>query len=223
MLGQFVEGGFVKKVIHATAVVAGFLFATVLLSGCLEVLHYVGSSPGGDVEVRVRMTFQKAPFSLAGAMMDGDTDEMFFSEEFGEIDQEFLSQLPAATEASVLTVNTPYEFGFDAEFSYSGGVTRGTADDAPFALVRTPAGFEIAIPGGNDDSGDDEMARAFLMSNKYRIVISRSVLPSIREAELVAPTETIVIDPIVLADVVILEFPIYYWIASGGDLRVAIR
>jgi hypothetical protein len=109
------------------------LLSFFLLTGCIDVLHYVGVDGNGTPVAHFKLTLEKAIFQWAASMGGEDmpaTDEEF-EKEFELSEEEVTEDLPEGVKATYSVVNTKTDFGFQLDLHPS--------EDAPKETSSAPA------------------------------------------------------------------------------------
>ncbi len=212
-----------KKIFFLTAIV----LTTVLLSGCLDVLHYVGRDGQGRPMALVKLTFEKALFEMAASMGGEEmptTDEEF-AEEFDISEEEITGDLPEGIEVEYSTVNTSMDFGFQLILRGSSYAPPDT--ELPWLPLTKPDG-SLVIPLAEQDSDDSgegsggDESEAFLASAKYRLIVARNICPPNPRFSLRGLPADRTVEPEVmeLPEVYVVEFPLVLWLNSTGTMSV---
>lgn len=209
--------------------VAVVILAIGLLSGCVEIFHYVGYTDDGRLEVSFSFAMQKAIFEMA-AGLDG-SGSVDFEEEFGNLDTEITGEFPDWVEVEAGQIDTELEYGVsmtmrvDEEQLLLAEELSESPDDVAFLPRRSDDSILIYLEGMGGGDETDEMAAAFLASAKYRLLISAAYAGSISSAEYeVADSgETLPIDVREFGEVYLLELPMLYLFSHGGDSWIRIR
>lgn len=151
---------------------------TLCFTSCVDYVQSISYS-NGKYKMYYKVTLSKVLFALA----DQDPEAIF--ELF---DEETLNELPENLDVN--PVNTDSEVG--AEFSMQ--IDPRTTNDEEKKMLPKISGNKCFIPfllGDNKsisdsvkskDSDDEAFAEAFLSSSKCRVLISKTVLPSIETA-----------------------------------------
>lgn len=155
------------------------LLFTLTLTSCVDYVQSI-SYKNGKYQMYYKVTLSKLLF----AMMDEDPEEIFKN-----FDEEAIGEVPE--NASVMPVNTDLEVG--AEFKFN--IDPKTIDETEKSFLPTISGNKCFIPfllGENEsiansvgtDRNDygEAFAEAIMSSAKCRILISKSVIPSIETA-----------------------------------------
>lgn len=193
--------------------------ALLTLTGCLEVVQHVGTGPDNAMENHVRVTLQRSIFSFAEAFGGEAMTDDDFAREFGMTESDVLKDVPEGVSASFEPVITEYDYGFSLRTTTS---RTFRTDDAP--LIPYIEGNEIRIPLPAGDEEGLEEAAFFLASAKYRIILDKSLWPTVSSAFVRgAGGEPGPIDVTEFQSVWLLEFPVILWLAGGESPAVVIR
>jgi hypothetical protein len=208
-----------KRIIYIAAIAV----LVSMLTGCIDVLHYIGRDGDGRPMAVVKLTFEKAIFEWAAQMGGEDmptTDEEF-AEEFDISEEEVTAELPEGMDINYSTVNTPMDFGFQLD------ITRqpGTPEDAelPWLPSRAADGtLTIPLPEQDSEEAGGEQEQAFLSSAKYRLIIARDICPEnpVFSLEGLPQDKTMEPDVLALPEVYVVEFPLMLWLGSSGTRSV---
>ena len=149
------------------------------LSSCVDYVQSI-SYKNGKYQMYYKVSFSKSLF----AMMDEDPEEIF-----NNFDEEAIGEVPK--NASVNRVNTDFEVGLEFKFS----IDSKTSNENEKSFLPTMSGNKFYIPfllGQNDSIADSletdnddygaAFANAVMSSAKCRILISKSIISSIKTA-----------------------------------------
>jgi len=206
--------------------IIGLAFA-LLLNGCIDMLHYVGSSENRTI-VNVRFTLQKMIFQMMAQVGGEEITEKDFESDFDLSEDRVLSQFPEGTEVMFSPINNETDFGFDVELHLDvDSLNKVLAEDpdAPFLPISMEQGYRIVLPPmGSDtgDSADNEFAAAFFASSKYRLLISKGYIPEIEKVILRSGDDTFVPSIKELPEVYLVEFPLALWALAEAKVEIYI-
>ncbi len=192
--------------------------ATLLLTGCLEVVQHIGSGPGDSVDNYVRVTLQRGIFSFAEAFGGEAMTDEDFAEEFGMSEQEVLEDLPAGVSARFEPVITEFDFGFSLRTTTDRSFR---SDEGAFVPMIRDGSLYIHLPPGDEEEADE--AAFFLASAKYRIILDKEVMPHVSSAEIVGTGGTTQVDVTEFQNVWLLEFPVLLWFSGGNKPVIQVR
>jgi hypothetical protein len=191
-------------------------------TGCVDVVHYVGKEEN-DLFVNLRITLQKMVFQSMAEMSGEEVSDDYFRGEFGMTEDAISEELPPYAKATLTEVNTQFDFGYDISMYVEEEVydALSETEEVPFFPAETEKGFQIVIPSAGADTEDDsEMAAAFLMSAKYRLIVSKELISEYDEIFIKADYEAYVPSVKEFPDIFIIEFPLAFWFLSENDLVV---
>lgn len=209
-----------------TLLIIGLAFI-LLLNGCIDMLHYVGSSENRTI-VNVRFTLQKMIFHMMAQVGGEEITDEDFESDFDLSEDRVLSQFPEGTEISFSPINNDTDFGFDVEMHLDAdSLNKVLAEnpDTPFLPISTEQGYRIVLPPmGTDteDSADNEFAAAFFASAKYRLLISRDYIPTVEKVILRSGDDTFVPSIKELPEVYLVEFPLALWALAEAKVEIYI-
>ncbi len=199
------------------------LSAALLLSGCIDVVHYISKDIAGDTEVYFKVAVSKAVFQMAESMGGGgDTTEE--PAEGPDMNMDAVrEQFPQWVDVSFDTIDNEAESGFALRYSVDKQRQVPLEDPPPLFPIRTKDGFDILLPaqekeeGGSTAGQSDQMGSLFLASSHYKIILSKKVAAKIQSAELTVGGESYPVAITNLEDLFVLEIPFLPWFLSSGQ------
>lgn len=208
-----------KKFVRAIIV----LTATLMFTGCIDVLHYIGRSGDGEPMAVVKLTLEKAIFQWAASMGGSDmptTDEEL-EEEFDLSEAEVTEDLPDGLEVVYSTVNSSTDFGFQLELRRSAESSDGEA--LPWLPhVAGDGTLRIPLPEQEAEDAADGEGEAFLASAKYRLIAGKSLCPEDPRFAIHGNGEEldVQLETMELPEVYLVEFPLMLWLSSSKKLEI---
>jgi hypothetical protein len=208
-----------KKLVRAFIV----LMAVFMLTGCIDVLHYIGRNGDGEPMAVVKLTLEKAIFQWAASMGGSDmpTTNEEFEQEFDLSEEEVTEELPDGLEVVYSTVNSSTDFGFQLELTRRAGADDGEA--LPWLpQVAEDGSLRISLPEQDAEGATESEGEAFLASAKYRLIAAKSLCPENPRFAVLGSGEELDarLDVLELPEVYLVEFPLMLWLSSSEKLEV---
>jgi hypothetical protein len=201
--------------------------AALLLTGCIDIFHYVGRDDGGNLELSVSVTIQKAIFEMASSI-DGSPPPDY-EEEFEMSEEDITGDYPDWLSVTYTPINTELEYGFHLDMAVPEAVLtqalKTKPDDAGPFLPRSDGEDTVFVFDGfgSDGGAADEMTAAFFASAKYRMLIDENYLSDVEGAWFDHNGERTPVDVRRYGDVWYLEFPMLYIFTGAGPGRLVIQ
>lgn len=193
---------------------------TLLLTGCLEVVQHIGTGSGNTVDNYIRITLQRSIFSFAESFGGEAPSDDEFAREFGMTENEVMKDLPEGVTAQFEPIVTDYDYGF----ALTTTTNRSFRAERDAAFIPQLVGDElhVMLPPGNDEEANE--AAFFLASAKYRIIVDKTILPILQEANLINTRgESVPVDLTEFQNVWLVEFPVLLWLSAGDQPLVVLR
>jgi len=171
--------------------VAGILLA-VMLTSCLDAIEYITLDENDDIKISFMITISKSLFEMGG---EGASVEETFADEV--LDPEKITEMiPGAKKVEARLLNSDVDYGY--LFTFSLPREYQPAADTPMAPLFTESGIEILLSISDNESKSssgsvkskkkkaeepmDEMGAAIFSSAKYKLQISKKLLPQASKA-----------------------------------------
>jgi len=203
------------------------LVSLVLLTGCVDVLHYIGEE-NNKLLVNIRWTLQKSVIELFAEMSGETITDDYYEKEFGLSEEEIVEEFPPRVEIKYEQINNQLDFGYDIFLSINKYLLKSIGEnykEAYFLPIKTEKGMRIILPPPMEaeaETEDIEMMAAFLASTKYRLIMSKTILPKIEDVFIKADEEAYAPSIKDLPEVYIIEFPLVLWILTKEELVINI-
>ena len=190
-----------------------------LLSGCIEMFQYVGQDDDGRLHTTFSVRIQKAILEMAsGFSGQGAID-------YGELlrftEQDITEMYSNGSEMRIELIDTDLEYGFRFTVAVNSDL-QIEQEELPMFPRFEKGVTTISFDDFDNDGETDPMAMAFLSSSKYRLIISKTHVPTISSAWYEVGDVTFPVEHHDLHSVFYIEFPIIYimGLAREGKLRI---
>lgn len=186
------------------------------LTGCLDIVQHVTRKSDGTDQNTISITIAKAMLEMATAMQgtqNGDSSinyDEFFSE-FNASDMEEYEQFGAKITKINDQVNVGYLIDMNLNYKDKNTLKVINAENIDFIPKYEKKKMSIYVGSLQDDASsqtDNEMAQLFLATSKYRLLVSKSCMPSISKVILKEAKKSTKIGYLDLYDEYLIEIPI---------------
>ena len=153
------------------------------LTGCIDIVQHITRKSDGTEQNTISITVAKAMIEMASAMQGEPSvnyDALF--NEFNTSDMEEYEQFGAKITKINDQVNAGYLIDMNLNYKDKDVLKAINAEDIDFIPKYGKKKMTIYVGSLQDDDSsksDNEMAQLFLATSKYRLLVSKSCLPSI--------------------------------------------
>lgn len=183
----------------------------VSLTGCIDIVQHITRKNDGTDQNTISITIAKAMVDMAAAM-DGkssaDYDALFA--EFNTSNMEAYSQFSA----KITKINDQVNAGFliDMNLNYKDKNTLHAINTKGVDFIPKYGKKKMTIYAGslqqNGNSSQNEMGQLFLATSKYRLLVSKSCMPSISKVVLETSKKSTEIGYLDLYDEYLIDVPL---------------
>ncbi len=200
----------IKKILVGVLVVVGIIAFT----SCIDIFQNITLDSDNNITMAVRYTVSKAIFELGDS--DGPIEDVFADQVISEDLAKEMFGENGKKKVSFETVNTESDYGAMIKVSYPKNM-KITDEDVGFPKI-SPNRIEIKpFIGDGEQVEDDPYSMMFFSSMKYRLQLSKNVLPHVTSARLQFLNESShTLYPIDLEDSYLFEIPLVL-LMSGED------
>lgn len=197
----------IEKIFTAVAVAL-----TVSLSGCLDIYQHFSPATGKKVRVYTRFTVSKGIFEIANSMSEDKVDPDYDSI-FSEFNSETLSKM-GRVNPQIQKIDDDQDFGYGISVDLSGSdqdYEKAIASgEIPFLPLLRDKRIEIHYTPSDESLGKEkeEMTVALLSMVKYKITISKGVMPAIKRVSLQTEGGTSEYPALDIGDQYLIEIPL---------------
>lgn len=186
-----------------------------LTFSCVDILHYLGKD-GEKTYTYVKVSLSRSLVDMLSTL-NGQTNSAV-NQYLISSQKELMEALEGDIEFHFDGLNDSSDMGFELKISQD-GLDKTDSKKAPFSPYREAQKIIIPLPTGFYDRGsmNDEQFSTFIQSARYRLILSESLVPDLRIAELHADGEQYNIVSTVLNDVTLLTVPISPWIKASNE------
>lgn len=210
------------KTLKAVAMV---VFALTLTS-CLDIVHSVSEDEGG-YSSRFRITVSKSIFQLAESFggEESTVPDAEMNQELGLDADQIREELPAGLQSQVREINTKYDVGIDVTVASA----NAEADvEQQWLPMRTDEELSIPLFPSQEEVSEgtesSQEADVFLAGRKYRIILSKGILPEnpVFSLQAAGRESRETVEVIELQEVYLIELPLVAWLEAPGA-RLVVR
>ena len=182
------------------------------LTGCIDIVQHITRKSDGTDQNTISLTIAKAMLEMAASMQGNSSvnyDELFT--EFNASDMKEYEQFGAKITKINDQVNVGYLIDMNINYKDKDILKAINAEDIDFIPKYTKKKMTIYAGSLQDDDSSqtgNEMAQLFLATSKYRLLISKSCMPSISKVILKESKKSTEISYLDLYDEYLIEIPI---------------
>ena len=182
------------------------------LTGCIDIVQHITRKSDGTDQNTISLTIAKAMLEMAASMQGNSSvnyDELFT--EFNASDMKEYEQFGAKITKINDQVNVGYLIDMNINYKDKDILKAINAEDIDFIPQYTKKKMTIYVGSLQDDDSSqtgNEMAQLFLATSKYRLLISKSCMPSISKVILKESKKSTEISYLDLYDEYLIEIPI---------------
>ena len=182
------------------------------LTGCIDILHHITRKSDGTDQNTISITIAKAMLEMASSMQGNSSvnyDELFT--EFNTSDMEEYEQFGAKITKINDQVNAGYLIDMNLNYKDKNTLKAINTENIDFIPKYEKKKMTIYVGSLKDDESsqtDNEMFQLFLASSKYRLLISKSCMPSISKVILKESKKSTEVSYLDLYDEYLIEIPI---------------
>ena len=182
------------------------------LTGCIDIVQHITRKSDGTDQNTISLTIAKAMLEMATSMQGNSSvnyDELFT--EFNASDMKEYEQFGAKITKINDQVNVGYLIDMNINYKDKDILKAINAEDIDFIPKYTKKKMTIYVGSLQDDDSSqtgNEMAQLFLATSKYRLLISKSCMPSISKVILKESKKSTEISYLDLYDEYLIEIPI---------------
>lgn len=153
------------------------------LTGCIDIVQHITRKSDGTEQNTISITVAKAMIEMASAMQGEPSvnyDALF--NEFNTSDMDEYEQFGAKITKINDQVNAGYLIDMNLNYKDKNTLKAINVQDIDFIPKYEKKKMTIYVGSLQDDDSsksDNEMAQLFLATSKYRLLVSKSCLPSI--------------------------------------------
>lgn len=181
------------------------------LTGCLDIVQHVTRKSDGTDQNTISITVTKAVIEMVAAMR-GDSsinyDDLFNNFKASDMDE--YGQFGAKVTKINDQANAGYLIDMNINYKDKETLKAINAKDVDFIPKYEKKKMTIYVGSLQDDDSqnDNEMAQLFLATSKYRLLISKSCMPSISKVVLKESKKSTTINYLDLYDEYLIDIPI---------------
>ena len=194
------------------------------LTGCIDIVQHITRKRDGTEQNTISITVTKAVLELF-ASMQGNTslnyDELFA--EFNTSDMKEYEQFGAKMTKINDQVNAGYLIDMNIDYKDKNVLKAINAEDIDFIPKYAKNKMMIYAGSLKDDDSlqtDNEMLQLFLASSKYRLLISKSCMPSISKILLKKAKKSTEVSYIDLYDEYLIDIPIMLLLTDKTTIEI---
>lgn len=194
------------------------------LTGCIDIVQHITRKSDGTEQNTISITVTKAVLELF-ASMQGNTslnyDELF--DEFNTSDMKEYEQFGAKMTKINDQVNAGYLIDMNIDYKDKNVLKAINAEDIDFIPKYAKNKMMIYAGSLKDDDSlqtDNEMLQLFLASSKYRLLISKSCMPSISKILLKKTKKSTEVSYIDLYDEYLIDIPIMLLLTDKTTIEI---
>lgn len=192
------------------------------LTSCIEVYQHIGKNKNGTIHIFTKLSVSKMIMELGNSFSD-NPEEIDYDEMLGDFSSEDLSMYESLNPV-INKINTEFEFGYSIAFdidkkdkNYKNHILE---NDIYFMPLFDDNVIIIRMNSSADNESIDNTAKDFLISSKYRITVSKSIIYPINEVVLEYSDEVISIVPDDLGDSYLIEMPMDSILQNNAVLTI---
>lgn len=196
----------------------GILFLSFMtLTSCIDVVQHIGVTDDGLIQTSFRMTMQKSTM----AMLEMSEEDLLEGKDEIELIEE------EGVRITTSEIDNELEAGFSAEIAYP-IEKQESLEGGDIVLMPIMSGKScfINFPSAEDEAMTSEeisYMSAMFSSYKYRLIISKKLIPMIEQITLSVDDDVIEWEIIDLGDVYYLEIPVVMWMSAEQRCSLLIR
>jgi len=182
------------------------------LTGCIDIVQHITRKSDGTDQNTISITIAKAMLEMASSMQGNSSvnyDELFT--EFNTSDMEEYEQFGAKITKINDQVNAGYLIDMNLNYKDKNTLKAINTENIDFIPKYEKKKMTIYVGSLKDDESsqtDNEMFQLFLASSKYRLLISKSCMPSISKVILKESKKSTEVSYLDLYDEYLIEIPI---------------
>ena len=181
------------------------------LTGCVDIVQHITRKSDGIEQNTISITVSKAMIEMAAAMQGNSAvnyDDLF--NEFNASDIDEYEQFGAKITKINDQVNAGYLIDMNLNYKDKNTLKAINAQDIDFIPKYEKKKMTIYVGSLQDDDSsqsDNEMTQLFLATSKYRLLVSKSCMPSISKVILKAAKTSTEISYLDLYDEYLIDIP----------------
>ena len=181
------------------------------LTGCVDIVQHITRKSDGIEQNTISITVSKAMIEMAAAMQDNSAvnyDDLF--NKFNASDMDEYEQFGAKITKINDQVNAGYLIDMNLNYKDKNTLKAINVQDIDFIPKYEKKKMTIYVGSLQDDDSsqsDNEMAQLFLATSKYRLLVSKSCMPSISKVILKAAKTSTEISYLDLYDEYLIDIP----------------
>ena len=183
------------------------------LTGCVDIVQHITRKSDGTDQNTISITVAKATLDMAMAMQGESSvnyDEFFAEFDLSDMDE--YGQFGAKITKINDQVNAGYLIDMNLNYTDKDTIKAINAEDIDFIPKYAKKKMSIYVGSLQQDNDslktDDEMMQLFLATSKYRLLISKSCIPSISKVILKKAKKSAPVSYLDLYDEYLIEIPI---------------
>lgn len=186
------------------------LFCLSLMS-CIDIVQHITRNEDGSDQNTICITVSKELFEAANNMGgDGPLDyEEFLGEEFGTIDSTVSQYGPIDVTATVINDDLNFGYFVDMNINYKDKRVQKLlkSEELEFVPIYKKNMMEVRIGSLNNDDFNSVFDSMLLSTCKYRLLVSKSCIPTVRTVVLRSENNSLPIPFFDLHDEYLIEAP----------------
>ena len=181
------------------------------LTGCVDIVQHITRKSDGIEQNTISITVSKAMIEMAAAMQDNSAvnyDDLF--NKFNASDMDEYEQFGAKITKINDQVNAGYLIDMNLNYKDKNTLKAINVQDIDFIPKYEKKKMTIYVGSLQDDDSsqsDNEMTQLFLATSKYRLLVSKSCMPSISKVILKAAKTSTEISYLDLYDEYLIDIP----------------
>ena len=194
------------------------------LTGCIDIVQHITRKTDGTEQNTISIMVTKAVIELFASMQGNRTvnyDELFT--EFNTSDMKEYEQFGAKMTKINDQVNAGYLIDMNIDYKDKNVLKAINAEDIDFIPKYAKNKMMIYAGSLKDDDSlqtDNEMLQLFLASSKYRLLISKSCMPSISKILLKKAKKSTEVSYIDLYDEYLIDIPIMLLLTDKTTIEI---
>ena len=194
------------------------------LTGCIDIVQHVTRKSDGTDQNTISITVAKAILEMAAAMQNNapvNYDELF--SEFSTSDMQEYEQFGAKITKINDQVTVGYLIDINLNYKNKDILKAINAEDIDFIPKYAKKKMSIyvgSLQGDDSSQTDNEMFQLFLAASKYRLLVSKSCMPSISKVILKRSKKTTEVSYLDLYDEYLIEIPIMHLLKDKVTIEI---
>ncbi|UTC43213.1 hypothetical protein [Treponema sp. OMZ 857] len=194
------------------------------LTGCIDIVQHITRKSDGTEQNTISITVTKAVIEMLASMQGNPSinyDELFA--EFNTSDMEEYEQFGAKMTKINDQVNAGYLIDMNINYKDKDILKAINAEDIDLIPKYGKKKMTIYVGSLQDDDyskTDNEMLQLFLASSKYRLLISKTCMPSIKRVLLKTAKKSTEVGYLDLYDEYMIDIPIILLLTDKATIEI---